>query len=160
MSEDVPFPPERIEQYRRDGLWTGETLGDALRRAALAHPDRAALITVDTRLTHAELDELSESFAAGLLATTPLRTGDRVMFQLGNEAETVNIPDAYADPTTAASRPGSSRSAPCPSTASARSASSPSTPARAVTSCRPISATATWSASGPGSSAQSRVWRR
>ena len=89
MSEDVPFPPERIEQYRRDGLWTGETLGDALRRAARAHPDRAALITVDTRLTHAELDELSESFAAGLLATTPLRTGDRVMFQLGNEAETV-----------------------------------------------------------------------
>ena len=89
MSDDVPFPPERIEQYRRDGLWTGETLGDALRRAARAHPDRAALITVDTRLTHAELDELSESFAAGLLATTPLRTGDRVMFQLGNEAETV-----------------------------------------------------------------------
>jgi 2,3-dihydroxybenzoate-AMP ligase len=89
MSEDVPFPPERIEQYRRDGLWTGETLGDALRRAARAHPDRAALITVDTRLTHAELDELSESFAAGLLATTPLRTGDRVLFQLGNEAETV-----------------------------------------------------------------------
>ncbi len=89
MSDDVPFPPERIEQYRRDGLWTGETLGDALRRAARAHPDRAALITVDTRLTHAELDELSESFAAGLLATTPLRTGDRVLFQLGNEAETV-----------------------------------------------------------------------
>ena len=89
MSDDVPFPPERIEQYRRDGLWTGETLGDALRRAARAHPDRAALITVDTRLTHAELDELSESFAAGLLATTPLCTGDRVLFQLGNEAETV-----------------------------------------------------------------------
>lgn len=93
MTDDViaapPFPPERIEQYRRAGLWTGETLGDALRRAARAHPDRTALVTVETRLTHAELDELSESFAAGLLATTPLRTGDRVMFQLGNEAETV-----------------------------------------------------------------------
>ena len=89
MSDDVPFPPERIEQYRRDGLWTGETLGDALRRAARAHPDRTALVTVETRLTHAALDELSESFAAGLLATTPLRTGDRVLFQLGNEAETV-----------------------------------------------------------------------
>ena len=89
MSDDMPFPPERIERYRRDGLWTGETLGDALRRAARAHRERTALVTVETRLTHAELDELSESFAAGLLATTPLRTGDRVMFQLGNEAETV-----------------------------------------------------------------------
>jgi 2,3-dihydroxybenzoate-AMP ligase len=89
MSDDVPFPPERAEQYRRDGLWTGETLGDALRSAARAHPDRTALVTVETRLTHAELDELSESFAAGLLATTALRPGDRVVFQLGNEAETV-----------------------------------------------------------------------
>ena len=84
MPEDAtdapPFPPERIEQYRRAGLWTGETLGDALRRAARAHPDRMALVTVETRLTHAELDELSESFAAGLLAATTLCTGDRVMF--------------------------------------------------------------------------------
>src|SRR5437762_2610560 len=45
MSDDVPFPPERIEQYRRDGLWTGETLGDALRRAAQAHPDLVGLGT-------------------------------------------------------------------------------------------------------------------
>src|SRR3954447_11074144 len=89
MTDSPPFPPERIAQYRRDGLWTGATLGDALRGAARAHPDRTALITIDTRLTHAELDELSECFAAGLLARTPLRTRDRVMFQLGNEAETV-----------------------------------------------------------------------
>lgn len=84
-----PFPHERAERYRREGLWTGETLGDALRQAARTHPDRIALVTVETRLTHAELDELSESFGAGILARTSLHPGDRVMFQLGNETETV-----------------------------------------------------------------------
>jgi 2,3-dihydroxybenzoate-AMP ligase len=84
-----PFPDERAAQYRRTGMWTRETLGDALRAAARLHPDVTALVTVEGRLTHRELDELTESFGAGLLATTPLRPGDRVMFQLGNVAETV-----------------------------------------------------------------------
>jgi 2,3-dihydroxybenzoate-AMP ligase len=84
-----PFPPERVERYRNDGLWTRETLGDALRRVAQTHADRPAVITLETRLTYAELDELTDSFAAGLLACTSLRSGDKVMFQLGNEAETV-----------------------------------------------------------------------
>jgi Peptide arylation enzymes len=84
-----PFPPDRVAQYRRAGLWTGEPLGDVLRRAARAHAERPALVTVETRLTHAELDALTDDFAAGLLAATPLRPGDRVVFQSGNEAETV-----------------------------------------------------------------------
>ena len=84
-----PFPPERAARYRREGLWTGEPLGAALRRVAQADSDRLALVTVEDRLTYAELDELSESFGAGLLGSTSLRTGDRVMFQLGNEIETV-----------------------------------------------------------------------
>lgn len=84
-----PVPPERAVRYRRDGLWTGETLGDALRSAARSHPVRAALVTADGRLTHRELDELSEDFGAGLLAATELEPGDRVMFQLGNVLETV-----------------------------------------------------------------------
>ncbi len=84
-----PFPEERAARYRRAGMWTRETLGDALRAAARLHPDVTALVTVEGRLTHRELDELTESFGAGLLATTPLRPGDRVMFQLGNVPETV-----------------------------------------------------------------------
>ncbi|MBC3191269.1 AMP-binding protein [Pseudonocardia sp. C8] len=83
------FPLERAEAYRRRGLWTGETLGEALHRAARAHPGRTALVTVEGRLTHAELDERAAAFGAGLLARTSLRAGDRVMFQLGNELETV-----------------------------------------------------------------------
>ncbi|SFO42225.1 2,3-dihydroxybenzoate-AMP ligase [Pseudonocardia ammonioxydans] len=88
--DPIPLvPPERAVRYRRDGLWTGETLGDALRSAARSHPVRAALVTADGRLTHRELDELSEDFGAGLLAATELEPGDRVMFQLGNVLETV-----------------------------------------------------------------------
>ncbi|MFJ8748830.1 (2,3-dihydroxybenzoyl)adenylate synthase [Streptomyces sp. NPDC102441] len=86
-----PFPAERAERYVREGVWTGETLGDALRAAAVEHADRTALITVDDRLTHRELDELTECFAAGLLATTALAPGDRMMFQLGNVAETIVV---------------------------------------------------------------------
>ncbi|HEY0812562.1 MAG TPA: AMP-binding protein [Pseudonocardia sp.] len=84
-----PFPEDRAAGYLRDGIWSGETLGDALRASASAHADRTALVTVEARYTYRELDELSESFAAGLLALTPLQPGDRVMFQMGNTAETV-----------------------------------------------------------------------
>jgi 2,3-dihydroxybenzoate-AMP ligase len=84
-----PFPDERASRYRLEGLWTGETLADALRATARSHPEATALITVEGRLNHHELDELTEGFAAGLLAFTPLRPGDRIMFQLGNVSETV-----------------------------------------------------------------------
>lgn len=83
------FPQERADRYRSAGLWTGETLGGALRATAREHSDRTALVTVGGRWTYAELDQLTEDFAAGILATTTLEPGDRVMFQLGNEAETV-----------------------------------------------------------------------
>jgi 2,3-dihydroxybenzoate-AMP ligase len=86
---ETSFPDERVARYRREGLWTGETLADALRGAARAHPDVTALVTVDARLTHLELDELTEDFAAGLLTATVLQPGDRVMFQLGNVLETI-----------------------------------------------------------------------
>jgi 2,3-dihydroxybenzoate-AMP ligase len=86
---ETSFPDERVARYRREGLWTGETLADALRRTARAHPDAGALVTVDGRLTHHELDELTEDFGAGLLTATVLQPGDRVMFQLGNVLETI-----------------------------------------------------------------------
>jgi 2,3-dihydroxybenzoate-AMP ligase len=83
------FPHERVDRYRRAGLWTGQSLGDALRESAQKHADRIALVSLADRWTYAQLDELTDAFAAGLLATTRLEPGDRVMFQLGNEVETV-----------------------------------------------------------------------
>ncbi len=84
-----PFPRARAARYERDGLWTAETLGDALRSAAREHADRTALVTADARHSYRELDELTDGFAAGVLASTPLVPGDRVMFQMGNVAESV-----------------------------------------------------------------------
>ncbi|WP_200841622.1 (2,3-dihydroxybenzoyl)adenylate synthase [Actinomadura sp. K4S16] len=83
------FPPDRTDAYVREGLWRREPLGDVLRRAMARRPEHLALVTTEIRWTHRELDERSDAFAAGLLAATTLRPGDRMMFQLGNVAETV-----------------------------------------------------------------------
>jgi 2,3-dihydroxybenzoate-AMP ligase len=88
-SPSPPFPLDRAERYLRDGLWRPEPLGTALRAAMARRPDGTALVTAEVRWTHRELDERSDAFAAGLLAATSLRPGDRMMVQLGNVAETV-----------------------------------------------------------------------
>jgi 2,3-dihydroxybenzoate-AMP ligase len=83
------FPHERITRYRAAGLWTGETVPQALRAVARDHPYGTALVTVEGRLTYRELDGAAADFGAGLLTATALRPGDRVMFQLGNVLETI-----------------------------------------------------------------------
>lgn len=85
----VPYPAHLASRYRDLGLWRGQPLSEELRAAARAHAGRLALITAEVRWTYAELDQASERFAAGLLAVTSLRPGDRVMFSMGNVAETV-----------------------------------------------------------------------
>lgn len=83
------FDAERVTAYTEAGLWQGTSLPDELRAAAAHHAGSVALITPEVRWTYAELDESSDHFAAGLLALTPLQPGDRIMFQMGNVAETV-----------------------------------------------------------------------
>ncbi|MGE3286609.1 MAG: (2,3-dihydroxybenzoyl)adenylate synthase [Pseudonocardia sp.] len=83
------FDPALADRYVRDGLWRREPLGAALRRAAARRPGHLALVTPEVRWTYRELDERTDAVAAGLLAATPLRPGDRMMFQSGNVAETV-----------------------------------------------------------------------
>lgn len=87
---DLPsFDPDRAAAYLRDGLWGTRTVGDRLRDSAGRYADRPALVTAEQRLTYRELDDVTDAFAAGILATTTLRPGDRVMFSAGNVAETV-----------------------------------------------------------------------
>lgn len=85
----VPYPAEARARYRELGFWQGRDLGDELRRSAAAHHARTALVTAEVRWSYAELDQRSQLFAAGLLASTTLRPGDAVMFSMGNVAETV-----------------------------------------------------------------------
>lgn len=80
----VPFPPDRVEEYRRAGYWTGRRLDSILSDAAAAQPDKAAVIDPDRSHTFAELDALADRVAAGL-ADLGIAPGDRVLLQMPND---------------------------------------------------------------------------
>ncbi|WP_081622555.1 AMP-binding protein [Jongsikchunia kroppenstedtii] len=84
----VSYPAAVVERYRAQGCWAGRSLPDQLAAAFTAHADRVALVTDEVRWTYAELEAEVRAFARGVIATTGLRPGDRVMFQMGNVAET------------------------------------------------------------------------
>ncbi|MEV7289154.1 AMP-binding protein [Streptomyces sp. NPDC093252] len=85
----VPYPADISDAYRAAGFWSGRTLPTELRAAAPQHAERTALITPEQTLGYRELFAAAEKFAAGLAASSGLRPGDAVMFQMGNVAETV-----------------------------------------------------------------------
>jgi len=66
----------------------GETIGDCLDRIALAHPDRAALVSrhQSQRYTYSELKTAADRAASGLIACG-VRRGDRVAIWSANCAE-------------------------------------------------------------------------
>ncbi|MFD4461420.1 (2,3-dihydroxybenzoyl)adenylate synthase [Nocardia sp. NPDC058480] len=79
-----------MQRYRGQNLWAGETFGDVLAARATATPDRIAVLDTANRWTYAELHHRSRSLATGLarLGITP---GDRVLVQLPNRAEFVEV---------------------------------------------------------------------
>jgi mycobactin salicyl-AMP ligase len=79
----VPFPPDRAEQYRRAGCWTGRALDSILSDAAAQWPDRTAVIDPDVSYTFAELNARADRIAAAL-ADRGVAPGDRVLLQLPN----------------------------------------------------------------------------
>lgn len=85
----VPYPADDVERYRSSGCWGGRSLAAELTDTLVEHADRLALITDDVRWTYADLHHQVQIFARGVLSSTPFRPGDRVMFQMGNVAETV-----------------------------------------------------------------------
>lgn len=85
----MPYPADLIETYRSAGCWQGTSLPAELATTFVEHASRTALITSDVRWTYADLQTLVNTFARGVLTITALRPGDRVMFQMGNVAETV-----------------------------------------------------------------------
>lgn len=82
---DFPRYPA-AERYRRDGLWTGETLGAMLRRVAAAQPDALAVVDGCRQVTYRELDAAVDRIADGLVAAG-LHAGDRVVVHLPNSLE-------------------------------------------------------------------------
>jgi non-ribosomal peptide synthetase component E (peptide arylation enzyme) len=76
------------ERYRSSGDWGNQTIVDAFRASVARRPDGLAVASVEGALTYTELDRRSDGFALGLVEAG-LDPGSSVVFQMGNELETV-----------------------------------------------------------------------
>ncbi|MEV0675054.1 AMP-binding protein [Actinosynnema sp. NPDC050436] len=81
--ELTPWPEELAASYRAEGLWSGTTLGRALRDAAARHGGRTALVDDRRSWTYAELDHEVDRLASGLHGAG-VAAGERVIVQLPN----------------------------------------------------------------------------
>ena len=79
---------DRPASSRAAGEWGTVTLGDMLHLQAVRRPDAPAIADADHVLTYRRLDERTDRLALGLLRTG-LQRGDAVVFQAGNEVDTV-----------------------------------------------------------------------
>ncbi|KQW64901.1 AMP-binding protein [Variovorax sp. Root411] len=87
--EGVVYPPLlKLQRYVDEGALTFESLAQGLRESFQENAERVALCGPAGHLTYRELDEVSERFAASLLALG-LAPKDRVIFQLANSTELV-----------------------------------------------------------------------
>ncbi|MFI9509704.1 (2,3-dihydroxybenzoyl)adenylate synthase [Nocardia sp. NPDC052566] len=86
----TPWPTADARRYRDENCWTGETFGDVLTARATTSPDAIAVVDDAHRWTYAELDHRSRALATGL-ARLGLRRHDRVLVQLPNRAEFVEV---------------------------------------------------------------------
>lgn len=82
----VPFPPDRAQEYRRAGYWTGRPLHSILDDAVRERPDHPAVVDRDRSLTFAELSARADGVAAAL-AARGIAAGDRMLLQLPNSVQ-------------------------------------------------------------------------
>ena len=77
--------PERadLERYAEAGLFSSETMGEAIKSLAQRFPTSIAVSDLRSSMTFAELDDLTDRVAAGLL-DAGLRPLDRAAFQVPN----------------------------------------------------------------------------
>ncbi|ENW95193.1 AMP-binding protein [Acinetobacter dispersus] len=80
--------PENAGKWKQSGAWINETVGNSLRIIARQMPDKLAFISDERNVSFQELDEQTERLAAALLGLG-LKTGDRAIFQLGTNIETI-----------------------------------------------------------------------
>lgn len=81
-------PVERLERYVEAGELGLQTLVEALGASFAANASRTALATDEGDVSYAELDNITDRFAAALLGLG-LKPLDRVLFQCGNGKELV-----------------------------------------------------------------------
>ncbi|MEU1037778.1 AMP-binding protein [Streptomyces sp. NPDC005907] len=86
----TPWPADRAERYRREGLWRGESLVRLLSDAARVHGPKTALVGGGRRVSYAALEDRARRTAAGFRQHGIAR-GDRVVVQLPNCPEFVEV---------------------------------------------------------------------
>jgi 2,3-dihydroxybenzoate-AMP ligase len=74
--------------YRSSSDWKDRTIASILQDWAARQPTALAVATIEGAMTYEELDRRSDALALGLV-DAGLVPGDPVMFQLGNELETI-----------------------------------------------------------------------
>ena len=86
----VPYPEEIAQEYRRRGLWKGKTLGEHLENWVAQFGDRTAIVAGEQRITYRDLGSRVAN-AATHLAALGIRRGDRVVMQLNNIPEFIDV---------------------------------------------------------------------
>ncbi|MBO0869456.1 MAG: (2,3-dihydroxybenzoyl)adenylate synthase [Micromonosporaceae bacterium] len=86
----VGWPVADADRYRSLKYWTGVTFGDLLRDWAARYDQRTALVDGARRWTYAQLDQAVDRLVTGL-HQLGIRRGDRVIVQLPNRAEFVEV---------------------------------------------------------------------
>jgi 2,3-dihydroxybenzoate-AMP ligase len=84
----VGWPAEAAPRYRELGLWEGLTVSGMVARTAQRHPEKAAVVYGERRITYQELIDESRRLAMGLLELG-LKPLDRAVLQLPNIPEFV-----------------------------------------------------------------------
>ena len=90
MAFETMLTAERVARHTSAGYWRDHTITDFLDEHAAATPDKVAFIDSRRRVTYAELRELTDQAASGLL-DLGVGPGDVVSFELPNWIEWIVV---------------------------------------------------------------------
>lgn len=82
----IPYPPELIAEYRRQGWWYDESYVDLFRRAVRVDPEREGLVDDQRRLRWREFEEEVARLTSAL-RSRGVGKHDRILLQLPTRAE-------------------------------------------------------------------------
>ena len=86
QSELEPYREDRVRQFKAEGWWNDDVIGDLLAGQATDRPDRPAVVAAGATITWGELRDRADRLAGGLRAIG-LGPGDVVAVQLPNIPE-------------------------------------------------------------------------
>jgi non-ribosomal peptide synthetase component E (peptide arylation enzyme) len=83
MAAVISFTEEQIKRYKAEGYWADTIIADVCDRNAVQYPDEEAIVDSETRLTWAQVKQLTDRIAIGLLELG-IRRGSVLLIQLYN----------------------------------------------------------------------------